>query len=81
MEIRKFIIELHTDGSMTWSEYTEPNSREDLNSKDLDLICTRAFQRAADCLKTFPWSEHSPAVKAAYLAGAARAAAILRETL
>lgn len=81
MEIRKFIIELHTDGSMTWSEYTEPNSREDLNSKDLDFICTRTFQRAADCLKTLPWSECSPAARAAYLAGAARAAAILRETL
>lgn len=24
MEIRKFIIELHTDGSMTWAEYSEP---------------------------------------------------------
>ena len=24
MEIRKFIIELHTDGSITWAEYSEP---------------------------------------------------------
>lgn len=24
MEMRKFIIELHTDGSMTWAEYSEP---------------------------------------------------------
>lgn len=24
MEMRKFIIELHTDGSMIWAEYTEP---------------------------------------------------------
>ena len=24
MEIRKFIIELHTDGSTTWAEYSEP---------------------------------------------------------
>ena len=24
MEMRKFIIELHTDGSMTWNEYSEP---------------------------------------------------------
>lgn len=76
MEMRKFIIELHTDGSMTWSEYTEPNSRE-----DLDLICSRAFQRAADCLETSPCCNYSPDAKAAYLAGAARAAAILRKTL
>lgn len=26
MEMRKFIIELHTDGSMTWNEYEEPKS-------------------------------------------------------
>ena len=24
MEIRKFIVELHTDGSITWAEYSEP---------------------------------------------------------
>ena len=24
MEMRKFIIELHTDGSVTWAEYSEP---------------------------------------------------------
>ena len=24
MEMRKFVVELHTDGSMTWAEYTEP---------------------------------------------------------
>lgn len=24
MQMRKFIIELHTDGSMTWNEYSEP---------------------------------------------------------
>lgn len=24
MEMRKFIIELHTDGSMLWAEYSEP---------------------------------------------------------
>ena len=24
MEMRKFIVELHTDGSMTWNEYSEP---------------------------------------------------------
>ena len=24
MEMRKFIIELHTDGSITWAEYSEP---------------------------------------------------------
>ena len=26
MEMRKFIVELHTDGSMTWNEYEEPKS-------------------------------------------------------
>ena len=24
MEMRNFIIELHTDGSITWAEYSEP---------------------------------------------------------
>ena len=24
MEMRKYIVELHTDGSMTWNEYSEP---------------------------------------------------------
>ena len=86
MEACKFIVELHTDGSMTWSEYTdgsmtwpeytEPNSRE-----DWDLICSRAFQRAADDLKTSPCCHYSPAAKVAYLAGAARTAAILRKAL
>lgn len=28
MEIRKFIIELHADGKMTWCEYEEPKDSE-----------------------------------------------------
>lgn len=76
MEMRKFIIELHTNGSMTWSEYTEPNSRE-----GRDDMCSRAFQRAADDLEAFPCRLYSPGAKAAYLAGAARMAEILRKVL
>ena len=76
MEMRKFVVELHTDGSMTWSEYTEPISRE-----DRDDICSRAFHRVADDLETFPCCHYTPAAKAAYLAGAARMSAILRKAL
>lgn len=28
MEIRKFIVELHPDGKMTWCEYEEPKDYE-----------------------------------------------------
>ena len=76
MEIRKFIIELHTDGSITWSEYTEPNNRE-----DRDGICSRAYQRAAEDLERFPYCNYSQVAKASYLAGAARMAHILRKAL
>lgn len=74
MIMRKFIIELHTDGSMTWAEYTEPHSQE-----DRDLICSRAFQSVAEDLDTFPCCHFSPAAKAAYLAGAASMATVLRK--
>lgn len=76
MEMRKFIIELHADGSMTWSEYIEPNTRE-----DQEVVCSRALQRAADDLEAFPCRYYSPSEKDAYLAGAARMAAILRKAL
>lgn len=55
MEIRKFIIELHPDGKMTWCEYQEPNpygfcvgkrrgidSVLDLISKEVDNMKTVA---------------------------------------
>ena len=76
MQMRKFIVELHTDGSMTWSEYTEPNSRE-----DRDYLCGKAFQEVVCKLETHPASLWPPEVKAAYLNGASHMMDILRKLL
>lgn len=76
MEIRKFIIELHTDGSMTWAEYVEP-----MNKEDRDHVCGKAFQEVAEQLNTYPASLWAPEVKAAYLNGASHMMDILRKVL
>lgn len=44
MEMRKFIVELHTDGSMTWAEYSEPG---EVGYTDVARKCR---QRAAELL-------------------------------
>ena len=76
MEMRKFIIELHTDGSMTWAEYTEL-----MNKEDRDYLCGKAFQELAIKLETYPNSLWAPQVKAAYLNGASHMIDILRKAL
>lgn len=48
MEIRKFIIELHTDGSITWVEYSEPG---EVGYSDVARKCRRRVERL---------SEHAP---------------------
>lgn len=65
MEMRKFIIELHGDGSLTWAEYTEPNSKE-----DLEYLFSKAMDSVKAELCTLPWANCQPSVKAAYLSGA-----------
>lgn len=76
MEIRKFIVELHTDGSMTWAEYVEP-----MNKEDRDYVCGKAFQEVASKLETGFASLWMPEVKAAYLDGAVNMKDILRKVL
>lgn len=76
MEMRKFIIELRSDGSMTWAEYTQPNSDEDRN-----YLCSKAMDSVAKELDTLPRATWSPGVKLAYLAGAASMAEKLRKAL
>ena len=76
MEMRKFIVELHTDGSMTWAEYTEPLAR-----KERDRVCGEAFQEVAKHLDTYPASLWAPEVKAGYLNGASHMMDILRKVL
>lgn len=76
MEMRKFTIELHSDGSMTWAEYTQPNSEEDRN-----YLCSKAFDRVAAELDTLPLSNYSPGSKLAYLLGAASMARKLLSAL
>lgn len=76
MEMRKFIIEMHTDGSMTWAEYTEP-----MNKDDRDYLCGKAFQELASKLETYPTSLWTLEVKAAYLNGASHMMDILRKAL
>lgn len=76
MEMRKFIIDLHSDGSMTWAEYTDPTSEE-----DRDYLCSKVMDSVAKELDTLPWASCSPSVKLAYLSGAASMAAKLRKAL
>ena len=76
MEMRKFIVELHTDGSITWAEYAEP-----MNKEDRDYVCGKAFQELTSKVETYPASLWPPTVKAAYLNGAARMMDILRKVL
>lgn len=76
MEIRKFIIELHPDGRMTWVEYIEPSSKEDRN-----YLCGRAFQAVSKYLDTYPAFLWSDDVKASYLNGASHMMDILRKVL
>ena len=76
METRNFVVELHTDGRMTWAEYIEPACKEDLNK-----LCGRAFQQVAEKLKTYPCSLWPNEVKASYLNGASHMLDILRDFL
>lgn len=76
MEMRKFVIELHTDGSMTWAEYTEPSSKE-----DRDYLCGKAFQEVAEKLQNYPCSLWPNEVKASYLNGASNMMDVLRKLL
>lgn len=76
MEMRKFVVELHTDGSLTWAEYTEPNSKE-----DLDYIFSKALDSVTAELDILPWVNCLPAVKAAYVSGAASMVKKLRKVL
>lgn len=45
MVMRKFIVELHTDGSMTWAEYSEPG---DAGYDDVARKCRRRAESLAD---------------------------------
>ena len=76
MEMRKFIIELHPDGSMSWAEYAEP-----INKEERDRLFSEAFRSVSEEVDTYPVCSYTPAAKAAYLAGAARMASILRRAL
>ena len=44
MEMRKFIVELHTDGSMTWAEYSEPR---EVGYADVARKCRQRAERLA----------------------------------
>lgn len=76
MEMRNFIIEMHTDGSMTWAEYAEP-----LNKDGRNRLFVQALESVVDELDTYPACCQTPDAKAAYLAGAVRMASILRKAL
>ena len=76
MEMRKFIVELHTDGSITWAEYFEPSAKD-----DRDRLCGRAFIEVSDYLNTYPASLWERKVKAAYLNGASHMMDVLRKVL
>lgn len=64
MEIRKFIIELHTDGSMTWNEYEEPKSinhdAQTFTHEEWKHLLDEVFRSICDGVdKTYPgcsWS-------------------------
>ena len=45
MEMRKFIIELHTDGSMTWAEYSEPG---EVGYADVARKCRQRVARLSE---------------------------------
>lgn len=76
MEMRKFVIELHTDGSMKWVEYTESSNKE-----DRDYLCRKAFQEVAEKLQNYPCSLWTNEVKASYLNGASHMMDKLRKVL
>lgn len=76
MEMRKFIIELHSDGSMTWVEYTEPRSKE-----DMEYLCGEAYRKACEYLDTYPARLWTPEVKASFLNGASHIMNLLRRVL
>lgn len=44
MEMRKFIIELHPDGRMTWAEYEDPQSNAHRDSKA--AVARNAYNQA-----------------------------------
>ena len=76
MEMRKFVIDLHADGSLNWCEYTEPSNKE-----DRDYLCGKAFQEVAERLQKYPCSLWPNEVKASYLNGASNMMDVLRKLL
>ena len=52
MEMRKFVVELHTDGRMTWAEYPEPRDARELLRLVRDCVIDRRMEveaRALEC--------------------------------
>lgn len=64
MEMRKFIVEIHPDGCVYATEYTEPED-------DLRRLGGSAFADIQEELNTYPKCFWSDDMKAAYLNGAA----------
>lgn len=76
MEMRKFVVELHTDGSMSWSEYTEPQTLNERNR-----VCAAATREVEAYLDTYPACIWSQEAKDAYLLGASKMKYLLRKVL
>ncbi len=51
MEMRKFIVELHTDGSMTWADYAEPRDAGELLRLVKDCVVDRRKEVEAQALE------------------------------
>ena len=76
MTMRKYLVTIHADDSITVNEYAVP-----LNRKERDLVCREAFLEVTEKLKTYPCSLWPTEVKAAYLNGASHMMDILRKVL
>lgn len=51
MEMRKFVIELHADGSMTWAEYSEPRDADELLRLIKDSVVDRRKEVVAKAVE------------------------------
>lgn len=76
MQIRKFIVTIHEDGSITAVEYSEPFTKE-----DRDYLCGRAFQTVSESLNTYPRALWPDDMKSSYLNGASHMMDLLRKAL
>lgn len=59
MEMRKFIIELHPDGSLSWNEYEDRKER--YTHREWNDLLTAALQDVQNILKQHPactWDEN-----------------------